>query len=85
MGLYYEGFVEDIDLVRQKHLTATVSSFGIRRSRSNVNPAETQSVEKCDDHNDKENKMSIYLNSYIKFNVKCTVTDRSVVVGLGHM
>ena len=65
VGLYYEGFVEDIDLVRQKHLTAIMSSFGIRRSRSNVNPAETQSVEKCDDHNDKENKMSIYLNSYM--------------------
>ena len=45
-----------IDLVRQKHLAATVSSFGIIRSRSNVNPAETI-CRKCDDHNDKENKV----------------------------
>ena len=65
VGLYYEGFVEDIDLVKQEYLTPTMSSFGIRRSRSNVNPAETQSVEKCDDHNDKENKVSIYLNNSI--------------------
>ena len=61
VALYYEGFVEDIDLVRQKHLAATVLSIGIRRSRSNVYPADTQSVEKYDDHNDKENKVSIYL------------------------
>ena len=55
VGLYYEGYVEDINLIRQKHLAATVSSFGIRRSRSNTSPTETQSVKKCD--NDKENKV----------------------------
>ena len=57
VGLYYEGYIEDIDLIRQKHLAATVSLFGIRRSRSNTNPTETQSAAKCD--NDKENKESI--------------------------
>ena len=60
VGLYYEGYVEDIDLIRQKHLAATVSSFGIRRSRSNTNSTEKElSVEKCDNQNDKENKVSV--------------------------
>ena len=59
VGLYYEKYVENIDLIRQKHFTATVSSFGNRRSRSNANPVETQSINKCHDCNDKENKVSI--------------------------
>ena len=47
VGLYYKGYVEDIDAIRQKHLAATMSSFGIRRSRSNTNSTEkTHSVEK---------------------------------------
>lgn len=32
-GLYYEGYVEDIDLIRQQHQADTVSTFGVRRSR----------------------------------------------------
>ena len=69
VGFYYEGYVEDIDLIRQKHLAATVSSFGIRRSRSNTNSTEKErSVEKCDNQNDKENKVSVIFR-FIKFNV----------------
>ena len=60
VGLYYKGYIEDTYLIRQQHLAATVSSFGIRRSRSNTNSTEkTWSVEKCDNQNDKENKVSI--------------------------
>lgn len=33
-GLYYEGIVDDESLVRQKHQADTVSTFGVRRSRS---------------------------------------------------
>ena len=40
VGLYYEGYIENTNLIRQKHLAATVSSFGIRRSRSNTNSTE---------------------------------------------
>ena len=35
VGLYYEGYVDDIDLVRQQHQACTVSTFGIRRSWAN--------------------------------------------------
>ena len=35
VGLYYEGCVDDIDLVRQQHQAYTVSTFGVRRSWSN--------------------------------------------------
>ena len=63
VGLYYEGYVEDINLIRQKHLAATVSSFGIRKSRSNTNTTENTQSQKCDNQNDKdkdkENKVSI--------------------------
>ena len=33
VGLYYKGYVDDVDLVRQQHQAYTVSTFGIRRSR----------------------------------------------------
>ena len=35
VGLYYEGYVDDIDLVRQQHQAYSVSTFGIRRSWAN--------------------------------------------------
>ena len=35
VGLYYEGYVDDVDLVRQQHQAYTVSTFGIRRSWAN--------------------------------------------------
>ena len=34
------GYIEDVDLIRQQHVAAIVSSFGIRRSRSNTNSTE---------------------------------------------
>ena len=36
VGQYFEGYVEDIDLIRQKHQAATVTTYGVRRSRSNA-------------------------------------------------
>ena len=49
VGLYYEGIVDDENLVRQKHQADTVSTFGVRRSRSSRGfSADTQS--KSDDH-----------------------------------
>ena len=36
VGLYYEGYVEDLDLVQQQHQAYTVSTYGTRRSRANV-------------------------------------------------
>ena len=33
-GLYYEGYVQDIDLVRQQRQADTVSTFGVRKSWS---------------------------------------------------
>jgi len=52
-GLYYEGFVEDIDSIRQKHQAATVSTYGIRRSRTNS--LQTREV----NSGDKGNKVGI--------------------------
>lgn len=33
VGVYYEGFVKNIDDVLAKHSTETVTTYGIRRSR----------------------------------------------------
>ena len=56
VGLYYEGFVEDIDSLRQKHQAATVSTYGIRRSRSNNHRKIEENDDQC---TNKENKVRI--------------------------
>ena len=33
VGKYYEGFVTDVELVKQQHQADTVCTFGVRRSR----------------------------------------------------
>ena len=48
VGVYYEGYVDDIDLVRQQHQAYTVSTFGVRRSR--VNNAAQATNAGVDDH-----------------------------------
>ena len=34
-GLYYEGYTDDLQLMLTKHSTATVSTYGVRRSHTN--------------------------------------------------
>lgn len=55
VGLYYEGYVDDIDLVRQQHQAYTVSSFGIRRSWANSTESISAGVD--DQFEGKENKV----------------------------
>ena len=60
VGLYYEGYVDDIDLVRQQHQAYTVSTFGIRRSRVNNATTNATGVNEhptCTDTQGKENKV----------------------------
>ena len=51
-GCYYEGFVDDYDLVLSQHSMESVTTYGVRKSRRNV------SVE------DKENESKV---SYVPF------------------
>jgi hypothetical protein len=46
VGLYYEGYVEDIALVRQQHQADTVSTFGVRRSRCSASGGASDDVVK---------------------------------------
>ena len=58
VGLYYEGYVDDIDLLQQQHQAYTVSTYGIRRSW--VNNAQTTTAGADDQSNHtqgKENKV----------------------------
>ena len=60
VGLYYEGYVDDIDLVRQQHQAYIVSTFGIRRSWVNNATTHTSAVDEvstCTDTKGKENKV----------------------------
>ena len=57
VGLYYEGCVDDIELVRQQHQAYTVSTFGVRRSWANS--AETTTAVADDCTPEKENKVRV--------------------------
>ena len=63
VGFYYEGFVEDIDSVRQKHQAATVSTYGIRRSRTNNYKKQEADDASC---SGKENKVGITYSKGVK-------------------
>ena len=57
VGLYYEGYVHDIDLVRQQHQAYTVSTFGIRRSWANSTQKTSSEVKSDCEDGVKENKV----------------------------
>ena len=56
-------FVEDIDSVRQKHQAATVSTYGIRRSRTNNYKKQEADDASC---SGKENKVGITYSKGVK-------------------
>ena len=57
-GNYFEGYVDDIEAVRQKHQASTVSTYGVRRSRINTASNGSNKTEACGDI-EKENEVSI--------------------------
>ena len=46
-GLYYEGLVEDIDTLLEKHKLGTVTTYGTRRSRR---PAQSTTITSPDEN-----------------------------------
>jgi len=57
---YFEGYIEDVQVVRQKHQVSTVSTYGVRRSRQNTEAS--NKTEMCDNVDSKENEVSINKN-----------------------
>ena len=57
VGLYYEGYVEDLDLVRQQYQAYTVSTYGTRRSRANVQNQTNNPTNQTQCETGKENKV----------------------------
>ena len=58
-GCYYEGFVDDYDLVISQHCMESVTTYGLRKSRRNFSGTQPNvSVE------DKENESKV---SYVPF------------------
>ena len=67
VDLYYEGYVDDIDLVKQQHQAYTVSTFGIRRSwviNASTHTTLVDEVATSTDTQGKENK--VLYKGYIK-------------------
>ena len=44
-GHFYQGFVDDYSSVLDKHCMATVSTYGVRKSRKNATPMEDKESE----------------------------------------
>ena len=46
-GCYYEGFVDDYDLVLSQHCMESVTTFGVRKSRRNVSSDDKENEASC--------------------------------------
>ena len=69
-GIYYEGFVTDLEGVLQKHRVDTMSTFSIRKSRQTVAGKQQPKIE-LDSENQVNKICNIVLNIFFKLVIKC--------------